>query len=60
MLEQGIEAITSLPDAADAWKDNANKIQQLAPYMEKAKLPLKALDDPIAQLSHCGAAVCVD
>jgi hypothetical protein len=54
VAEQGIEAITSLPDAAEAWQENADKIQQLAPYAQKAGPLLKALDDPIAQLAIAG------
>ena len=54
VAEQGIGAITALPDAAEAWQNNADKIQQLAPYVQKAEPLLKALDDPIAQLAITG------
>ncbi|MEM9215955.1 MAG: pentapeptide repeat-containing protein [Cyanobacteria bacterium P01_F01_bin.150] len=54
VAEQGIEVITNLPDAAEAWTDNADKIQQLAPLVEKAEPLLEALDTPVAQLAIAG------
>ncbi|HEY9818880.1 MAG TPA: pentapeptide repeat-containing protein [Candidatus Obscuribacterales bacterium] len=54
VAEQGIEAIKTLPDTAEAWQDNAAKIQQLAPYAQKAEPLLKALDDPMIQLAMAG------
>lgn len=54
VAEQGIGAITSLPDAAAAWQDNAPKIQKLAPRVQDAEPLLKALNDPIAQLAIAG------
>ncbi len=54
VAEQGIEALKSLPDAAKAWQENADKVQQLAPYFQQAEPLLKALDDPIMQLAIAG------
>ncbi|NET48283.1 MAG: NACHT domain-containing protein [Merismopedia sp. SIO2A8] len=54
VAEQGIEAISTLPDTAEAWKENADKIQQLAPYIQKAEPLLTALDTPVAQLAIAG------
>lgn len=54
VAEQGIAALTSFPDAAEAWQDNADKIQQLAPYAQKVEPLFKALDEPIAQLAIAG------
>lgn len=54
VAEQGIEVITSLPDAAQAWRDNAAQIQQLAPYAQKAEPLIQALDGPISQLALAG------
>ena len=54
VAEQGIEAITALPDATQAWRDNATQIQQLAPYAQKAAPLIQALDAPVAQLAVAG------
>jgi hypothetical protein len=54
VAEQGIEAITALPDAADAWKEHADDIQQLAPYLQRAEPLIKALDGPVTQLAIAG------
>ncbi len=54
VADQGIDAITALPNVAAAWKDNAEKVQQLAPHAAKVESLLKALDDPSAQLAIAG------
>jgi uncharacterized protein YjbI with pentapeptide repeats len=54
VAEQGIEAITSLPDAAEAWQEHADDIQQLAPYVQKAEPLIAALDGPVTQLAMAG------
>ena len=54
MAEQGIEAITALPDASEAWQEHADDIQQLAPYVQKAEPLIKALDGPVTQLAISG------
>ena len=63
VAEQGADAFANLPDAAEAWKENADKIQQLAPDIQKAEPLLKALDTPIAQLAVAGlpfVSICIN
>lgn len=54
VAEQGIEAITLLPDGAEVWEDNADKIPRLAPLLAKAEPLIQALDNPVAQLTIAG------
>ncbi|MFH7245013.1 MAG: NACHT domain-containing protein [Spirulina sp.] len=54
VAEQGIDTIMALPDATQAWRDNAAQIQQLAPYAQKAAPLIQALDAPVAQLALAG------
>jgi hypothetical protein len=54
VAEQGIEAITALPDAAEAWKEHADDIKQLAPYLQRAEPLIKTLDEPVTQLAIAG------
>jgi hypothetical protein len=54
VAEQGIEVIMALPEATQAWRDNAAQIQQFAPYAQKAAPLLQALDAPVAQLTLAG------
>jgi hypothetical protein len=54
VAEQGIDFVTNLPDAAQAWKDNAAQIQQLAPSLQQLEPLFKALDAPATQLALAG------
>jgi hypothetical protein len=54
VAEQGIEAITALPDASEAWQEHADDIQQLAPYLQRAEPLIAALDGPVTQLEIAG------